>query len=186
MNRRHKKHSFLYTTLVFLSLKILGSLAFFFIVTHTPLLEAIKPYTSVLSLAESGQIVVEQVIDGDSVMVRHGDDLLAVRLLGIDAPEKYDDCYGFEALIALQDAVLRKPVKLLTDSSQADTDYYGRHLAYLFVDETNINQWMIEEGYALEYTHDQAYAYQSVFRALQDDAYRAERGLWNRKNCIKD
>lgn len=92
------------------------------------------------SFVEEG--FVGKVIDGDTVVI-NGE---SVRLLGIDANERGEDCY-VEAKKKLEELVLNKNVKLEKDVK--DKDQYKRYLRYIFINNTNINLQMVEEGLAI-------------------------------------
>ena len=90
--------------------------------------------------------VVERVIDGDTIVLATGE---KIRYLLIDAPETtngHDDCYGSNAATFNSDLVLGKTVELTYDTQC--TDRYGRSLAYISVDGTDVNKLMVERGYA--------------------------------------
>jgi micrococcal nuclease len=110
-----------------------------------------------LALAGCGdenQSRVTDVIDGDTVEVAIGveGEHERVRLIGIDAPERGECGYG-EAGGHLFDLVDGKTVNLDSDPSQADRDRYGRLLRYVFVGSDNVNEAMVADGYAREYTY---------------------------------
>lgn len=132
---------------------------------------------------------VTRVIDGDTVEVESDSgEKKTVRLIGIDAPEtnhpsKGKECFGNEAKQELTDLILNKDVNLEYDDSQDKEDKYGRTLAYIFLDGTNINQYMIEEGYAYEYTYNKPYKYQIEFKQSQEDAKDYYKGLWSYLTC---
>ncbi len=69
-----------------------------------------------------------------------------VRWEGINAPEM-GTTEGREALAALADIL---PVgTTCTIRSSHDRDRYGRHIATFILDDgTNVNDWMVEKGYA--------------------------------------
>ena len=125
------------------------------------------------------QGVVTKVVDGDTLHVRIGTTIMIVRLIGIDTPEVVDSrkpvqCYGREASAHMHNFVDAKPIYLEADSSQGDVDKYGRSLRFVWLsDGTNINQQMIIDGYAFEYTYRVPYLYQSSFRAAQTEARAA-------------
>ena len=90
--------------------------------------------------------LVQRVIDGDTIVLATGE---KIRYLLIDAPETtngHDDCYGSNAATFNTDLVLNKTVELTYDTQC--TDMYGRLLAYVSVDGMDVNQLMVERGYA--------------------------------------
>ena len=87
---------------------------------------------------------VTRVTDGDSLwLTPAAGPALEVRLLGIDAPEGCQ-AGGAEARRALEELVLRRAVTLRTEGR----DDYGRTLGTVRVDEVNVNQRLVEEGWA--------------------------------------
>jgi endonuclease YncB( thermonuclease family) len=87
---------------------------------------------------------VQRVIDGDSLwFIDTAGRRFAVRLVGIDAPELCQAA-GPEARRALEDHVTGKAVSLRT----AGRDEYGRTLATVHVAGFNLNQRLVEEGWA--------------------------------------
>lgn len=129
------------------------------------------------------------VVDGDTI--NYGD--LKIRMIGLDAPESntsrygYVECFGPQASEHLK--TLLKDAKELTiekDSTQGETDKYGRTLAYIFYNGTNINTKMILDGYAFEYTYDTAYTYQKENKNAELSAKSAGLGLWSTSTCAGD
>ncbi len=133
---------------------------------------------------------VTKVVDGDTIKVQLTDGkTVTVRLLGIDAPEMRNspkaevrgkaDCFANEATNTLRTMAQDKRAILETDSSGTQYDKYGRLLAYVWVGDTNVNQEMISEGYAYEYTYrGRKYAYKDEFKNAQRQARENRRGLW--------
>ncbi|MEM4882153.1 MAG: thermonuclease family protein [Nanopusillaceae archaeon] len=88
---------------------------------------------------------VAYVIDGDTFVDKNGE---RVRLIGINAPEIGERCYE-EAKARLKELIEKKYVKLVYDVKRKDR--YNRTLAYVFVNDLNVNLIMIKEGYAVVY-----------------------------------
>lgn len=116
--------------------------------------------------AASGQL---KAIDGDSFHL--GSD--EVRLVGIDAPEGRQSCTkggktwacGEEARRRLQGLVGSRKI----DCDVEDRDKYGRLLAVCRIGATDINRWMVEQGWAVSYGR---------YLDAEREAERAERGIW--------
>ena len=127
---------------------------------------------------------VSRVIDGDTLDVEIKGTTYRVRLIGVNTPEtvhpsKPQECYGLEASNFMKNLLTGQKVALESDSSQGDTDKYGRLLRYVFFNDENINLKLISDGYGYEYTYNTSYKYQSDFRAAQSLASQQGRGLWS-------
>lgn len=132
---------------------------------------------------------VTQVVDGDTLKINVDGKVETVRLIGIDTPETVDprktvQCFGKEASDKAKEMLTGKKVRIETDASQGTLDKYGRSLAYIFLEDgTFFNEYMIQQGYAYEYTYDRPYKYQAQFKADQKTAEAGERGLWSPSSC---
>ena len=114
------------------------------------------------------------VADGDTLTVAG----TRVRLVDIDAPELEQVCSdaqrndwpcGREAMSRLRSLVDGKSVSCVARSR----DPYGRALAVCTLpDKTDINAWMVRQGFALNFGHSNAYGEEEA------EAKAAKRGLW--------
>ncbi len=91
-------------------------------------------------------VVVNRIIDGDTIEAENRNE--SIRLLGINTPERGEFLYG-EAKQFLEDRILNKTVNLKFGKDRYDK--YDRTLAYVFLDNKNINQELIENGFANYY-----------------------------------
>ena len=136
-----------------------------------------------------GPFPVASVTDGDTIRVTVEGRSTRVRLIGIDTPEVTDprkpvQCFGQEASRRAHDLLDGTQVWLEYDPSQSRRDRYGRTLAYVWLtDEVLANEKMVYEGYAHEYTYETPYKYRDTFRAAEQAARTAERGLWSPAMC---
>ncbi|MCR6591200.1 thermonuclease (Snase-like) [Campylobacter insulaenigrae] len=121
------------------------------------------------------QAKVVEVIDGDTIRVVVNNKEQKVRLFGIDAPEK-NQAYGQISKKFLNAIVLNKEVTL----SIKDEDKYGRILAIVYLNDKDINQIMVKNGYAWAYEH-----YSDLYLNMQNIARSAKKGLWEDKNPIE-
>jgi len=100
---------------------------------------------------------VTKVYDGDTITVDFdlGFGILIrkqkIRLYGINTPEVRgpEKPEGIISRDALRERILGKVVTIKTFRDKKGK--YGRWLGEVFVEEENINQWLISEGYAKEY-----------------------------------
>lgn len=125
----------------------------------------------VLGTAEIETVTVLRVIDGDTCLL---DDGREVRYLGIDAPEEGDK-YFDEATLANNKLVGGKEIRLELGSPEQDRD--GRLLAYVFVDDTFVNEELLRRGYA-HVRRPVADKYKTLFFRTQEEARVAGKGVW--------
>ena len=94
--------------------------------------------------------VVSYVADGDTVYLRPEGQHhpIAVRLLGIDAPE-ICQTGGVAARQALQDLLLDQTVDLRMERR----DDYGRQLAQVYWQGRDVGRWMVQQGLAWSYRY---------------------------------
>lgn len=124
---------------------------------------------------------VLSVVDGDTIKISYASQEFSVRLAGIDAPESSSlrcgkvECFGPEAKQYLTSLVGWKTIKF----EPASMDSFDRFVWYIFLNWENINEKVIKNGYAWEYSYkDQSYEYQSLFKSAQD--YAKNHSLWLR------
>jgi micrococcal nuclease len=117
--------------------------------------------------------VVTNVIDGDTVVITGGE---RVRLLGIDTPEK-GEFYYKEAKARLEQLAEKKEV--FVEKERDDKDKYDRLLRYIFINNTNINLKLVEEGYANCYFYQKS-KYQETCKALEEKAQKEKIGIWGK------
>ena len=133
--------------------------------------------------------LVTRVVDGDTFKASRGATTETVRLIGIDTPETVKprapvECFGREASARARELLNGQLVRLETDPTQDTRDRYGRLLAYAYLpDGTLVNEQLIAEGYAHEYTYRVPYLMQEPFRAAEREAREASRGLWSPAAC---
>jgi endonuclease YncB( thermonuclease family) len=115
------------------------------------------------------------VIDGDTLEI-HGS---RIRLWGIDAPESSQLCRGEDSLQYrcgskaandLDAFIAGRPVNCLPIS----LDRYGRTVATCSVGGTDLGDWLVRNGLALDWPQYSKRKYESA----QRDAEQAGRGMW--------
>jgi endonuclease YncB( thermonuclease family) len=115
-----------------------------------------------------------RVVDGDTLVVEGR----RIRIFGIDAPERRQDCTrdgepyrcGDAASAALAQRIGERPISC----SVRDTDRYGRAVAQCAADGQDLGGWMVAQGWAVAYTR-----YARDYVADEAGARAARRGLWN-------
>jgi len=133
---------------------------------------------------------VKKVIDGDTIDVVVDGATERVRLIGIDAPEfGYDGkpamCFAGESYKKAKELLDGKKVRMDSDSTQDERDKYNRLLRYVFLEDgTNINEALITQGFAREYTYlGNPYRYQKEFQEGEKTAKLTGKGVWQAGAC---
>ena len=151
----------------------------------------VDKYADYDKVEDDGSYKVTEVIDGDTIKVQYGSDIKSVRLIGVNAPETVDSdtgeqCYGKEASDFLKRKLINKEVALGRDSTQGDTDKYGRLLRYVVYDGKDVGAELIGSGYAKEYTYDADYVRKDSYLSAQDSAKNNKIGLWGDKCTVNE
>jgi micrococcal nuclease len=122
--------------------------------------------------------VVDHVIDGDTIVL---DDGQRIRYLLVDTPEStngHNDCYGAEAREYNNTLVTGRTITLSYDEECQDR--FGRLLAYVSVDELDVNRTLLEDGYAcILHISPNGDDLVSEFQALEDMARADGVGMWS-------
>ncbi len=127
--------------------------------------------------------VVEYVVDGDTISVRHDGKVEKVRYLGIDTPEsiasdrKPIGFYGAEASRRNHELVEGRTVVLEIDGRR--TDVYDRLLAYVWVGDVLVNLQLLEEGCAEVYRKADYIRRREEFDRAEDAARGSGLGMWD-------
>ena len=116
-----------------------------------------------------------RAMDGDSLRVGRSE----VRLWGIDAPEFDQSCdregrswdCGRAARAALASRVDGRVIVCVP----RDRDVYRRAVSVCRVDGRSLNDWMVREGWAVDYRRYSGGAY----AAAERQARKAQRGIWS-------
>ncbi len=145
---------------------------------------------------EKYKVYVVDVIDGDTIDVRLPNGTVErVRMLGVDTPEtsasenkpyEYDgitdlEClayWGEQAKQFAESNLLNKYVYIEFDETAGFRGYYGRLLAYVYVDSTDFTAELVKKGYARVYEEGE-FAKESEYLEYQDAAILNGSGLWS-------
>ena len=128
------------------------------------------------------QITLDSCVDGDTAWFIVDGKREKVRFLGIDTPESTNaiEEYGKEASNFTCDKLkLANEIYIEYDSNSDKYDKYGRLLGYLFIDNYNLNELILLNGFAeVKYIYGD-YKYIENFCIAQDNAYRNKLNIWN-------
>jgi micrococcal nuclease len=121
--------------------------------------------------------VVGRIVDGDTFRCRDG---RRVRLIGIDSPEQGQRPYAAKARAALL-RMAPPGTALRLEGDVSTGDRYGRLLAYAWVDSQLVNEALILEGWAVQYTVPPNVKYADRLGRAQKEARALGRGLWSER-----
>lgn len=117
---------------------------------------------------------VPHIVDADTVYIGQ----TKIRLQGVDAPEmdqirldgagKRWQC-GIDARSSLEEHSAGRPWRCETSG----TDRYGRDLATCFIDNEDVNGWLVGQGWAMAFRR-----YSQAYVADEERARTARNGLW--------
>ena len=140
--------------------------------------------SSEVSIDQNVYYPVSYVVDGDTFKASIGGKDITVRMLGINTPETVDprkapECFGHEASDETKRLLGGKKVQLHFNPNRELKDKYGRYLAYTYrEDGLFVNEELLKQGFAKEYTYGSAYIFQHEFRGIEASAQKDKKGLW--------
>lgn len=128
----------------------------------------------------AGGHVVVRIADGDTFDVRIDGRTEAVRIIGVNAPER-GECLADQAGRWLRDRIDGRAVTLVSD--QSDRDRFGRLLRYVEVDGADVGEGLVEAGLAVARRYPPDTARADRLDAAQTRAERAGAGMWAPDAC---
>ena len=114
-----------------------------------------------------------KIIDGDTIHIKNN----KIRLHGIDSPETKQTCKidsqiwfcGKQSTEELKKIINNQSVECTVN----DIDIYNRYVAICLVNDINLNQWMVKNGWAI------AYRYYSTDYIIEEKYARDNKlGIW--------
>ena len=125
---------------------------------------------------------IAKVIDGDTIKIERN----KIRLFGIDAPEKKQKCKkpwlsisfltfnsNYQCGVISTNKLKSKINDKFIMCKFNNKDRYNRFIAECYKDKTNINRWMVLNGYAVAYRK-----YSKKFVSDENLAKTDKLGLW--------
>lgn len=124
---------------------------------------------------------VTRVVEGNVIYAALGQQLEAIRYIGVGVPFIAHPTRGPEPYAAVVMDVNRqlvdgKWIRLAFDAQPRDE--HGRLLAYVWVDDVFVNAALLYRGYAEAERAGVNTRYATYFQSLEADARRTGRGLW--------
>jgi endonuclease YncB( thermonuclease family) len=136
-------------------------------------------YYQLVSTNERTTVFVARVIDGDTIELDSGQKL---RLKGINTPEK--SIIGYEEA---KDFLKKLSENKSLNAEIMGIDKYGRGLSYIFIDNQNINELILEKGLGTLYYYEEDGYYKDLKNA-EEIARKNEIGIWKKSpdaNCLE-
>lgn len=152
----------------------------------------VKDFTQEDIQLEEHEAKIVRVVDGDTVIVETKEEIEErVRLLLIDTPEsvhpqKEKELFGEEASDYAKEMLQEGDVVTL-EIGNPERDRYDRLLAYIWVDDVNFNEHMIEKGYArVGYVYEPNTKYIDEFRKAEQKAKKEKINIWSIEGYVKE
>jgi len=136
-------------------------------------------YYNITDATSTETFQISQVVDGDTARLTNG---VTLRLIGINTPEK-NMPYFQEAKDLLTILIQNKSVQI----QSFGTGKYGRTLAFIFLNEKNINTQILKQGLATLYCYEDDPCLDELKQA-EEFARLNQKALWKKSpnaNCIK-
>jgi len=156
----------------------------------------ISPIQFTLEYGIKYKVKVLEVIDGDTidVLLPNGS-VERVRMLGIDTPEKDpedNEPYEFDSISDLdylaewgekaaqftESKLEGRYVYIEFDKIAGMRGYYGRLLAYVYLDGTDFTAELVKEGYARVYVEGE-FEKEDYYIELENEAKEEGKGIWS-------
>lgn len=131
------------------------------------------------------EVTYSESVDGDTAKFKLKEETIIVRFLGIDTPETVhpslgEQPYGKEASNYTKEKLQNaNKIELEYDSNSLKTDKYGRHLAWIWVDDSLLQEELIREGLAQTYMLQDNYTYAWILQEKQEEAKEEKVGIWS-------
>ena len=135
--------------------------------------------------AKTIEVEFSECVDGDTAKFVYKEEVITARFLAIDTPEtkhptKGIEPYGEEAseytCNKLKNA---KSIELEYDNESDKLDKYNRHLVWVFVDNSLLQEELVSKGYAsVAYLYGN-YKYTKILEDAEQDAEDNKLGIWS-------
>jgi micrococcal nuclease len=125
----------------------------------------------------TGKVV--SVSDGDTITIAGTWKQVKIRLFGIDTPET-SQSYGQAAKNFTSAMIAGREVRV----EPITTDRYGRTVGMVFVDDINLNEQIVAQGFGWMYRQYCKESYCYDWLKLEEAAKAARKGLWAEANPV--
>lgn len=124
-------------------------------------------------------------VDGDTAKFEIDGEIITVRFLGINTPEtvdttKSEEPYGKEASNYTKDKLENATkIELEYDSKVQEKDKYDRILAWIWVDNSLLQEELVGNGLAEIYMLQNNYRYAGILQLAEENAKDNKIGIWS-------
>ncbi len=117
-------------------------------------------------IANVVEVELVEVVDGDTIKVKDGNEVFTVRLLYVDTPEytKEIEEYGFEATQMLK-TIINDGDKLYLEYDGSKYDKYERVLAWVWTDDILTQEILVKNGLVEDFYDYGDYKYEDIMHS---------------------
>ena len=130
----------------------------------------------------TGQAVVVNTGDGDTLRVQSGSEAHTIRLGCVDAPERSQTPWGTNSATRLKQIL---PKGQVVQVRRLDTDRYGRTVAELMANGRSVNLQMVQEGQAVVCRQYLSRCDANQYVNAEAISKQQGLGVWNRSNPLR-
>ena len=132
--------------------------------------------------AKKLEVTLDKCVDGDTAWFNLDNERIKTRFLAINTPESTNkiEAYGKEASNYTCNMLTNaKKIEIEYDSNSDKFDKYDRHLVWVFVDDTLLQEKLLEEGLAeIKYIYWD-YKYLDEIKKVESTAKKNKVGMWS-------
>lgn len=132
------------------------------------------------NLGKTTKAKLVDCIDGDTAKLKVGNQTIKVRLLAVDTPEvTHAQLYSKEASdYTCKSLKKAKNIKIQYEKDLTKQDKYKRHLVWIYVDDSLLQEKLVQNGYAkVRYIYAK-YTYTDKLLKLQKEAKNNHVRIW--------
>ena len=132
--------------------------------------------------AKKLEVTLDKCVDGDTAWFNLDNERIKTRFLAINTPESTNkiEAYGKEASNYTCNMLTNaKKIEIEYDNNSDKFDKYDRHLVWVFVDDTLLQEKLLEEGLAeIKYIYGD-YKYLDELKKVESTAKKNKVGMWS-------
>ena len=137
---------------------------------------------TITTYAKKLEVTLDKCVDGDTAWFNLDNERIKTRFLAINTPESTNkiEAYGKEASNYTCNMLTNaKKIEIEYDSNSDKFDKYDRHLVWVFVDDTLLQEKLLEAGLAeIKYIYGD-YKYLDELKKIESTAKKNKVGMWS-------